>query len=422
MTQILILAGTAAITRRISALPGHQVASVDKEIVEKHAREGDIETLLTRDLGALPEIVIIGDAMPLQEALSIGSLIDRVLPGVELMLISEPDAETALNAMRSGVREIISPLVTDEELLAIVHRAADNLSSRLKPHLAPTVVADIAQSTVIVVISPKGGVGKSTIATNLAVGLGRRAPTHAVLVDLDIQFGDAATLLDLDPAHSIADAFGTSAAMDTLILKTFLTAHPGGFYVLAGDDSPTVGDHVRSADVKHLIDQLASQFRYVVVDTGAGLGEHTLAALEKADEVIIVSSMDVTSIRAVRKELDVLSELDLLPARRHVALNFSDRNAGLTVKDVETVIGMPVAVSVPRSGDVTVAGNRGEALMMAKKPGPVAKAITKLVDAVFDGVPLALPAPPAPVATADVAGVADEPKPSKKKMGRRRKP
>lgn len=406
MTNILILAGTAAITRRISALSGNDVVSLDKEIVEKHARVADIEKLLRRDSGLLPEIVVLGDAMPQNEALGIGALIDQVLPGVELMLISEPDADTALNAMRSGVREIISLSLTDDEMAILFHRAAENLTSRLKPNLAATVVSDIANSTIVVVASAKGGVGKSTIASNLAVGLARHAPMETVLVDLDIQFGDAATLLDLEPAHSIADAFGTSAAMDTLILKTFLTVHPSGLYVLAGDDSPTVSDRVSSSHVRHLLEQLTSQFRYVVVDTGAGLSEHTLAALEKADDVVIVSSMDVTSIRAVRKELDVLGELGLLPSKRHVVLNFSDRNAGLTVRDVENVIGVSVSVVVPRSPDVTVAGNRGEALVMAKKAGPVAKAILKLVETVAEDEP-------------------DEEAPKRKvsrKLGRRRKP
>jgi pilus assembly protein CpaE len=109
--------------------------------------------------------------------------------------------------------------------------------------------------------------------------------------------------------------------------------------------------------------------------------------LEESDEVVVVSSMDVTSIRAVRKELDILGELDLLPHRRHILLNFADRNAGLTVRDVENVVGLPVSVVVPRSPDVTVAGNRGESLMLAKKPGSVAKAISQLVGAVADDGP-----------------------------------
>jgi pilus assembly protein CpaE len=387
MTHILVLAAGDDTARRISVLEGHEVVVVEREIVEKHARVGDIDMLLSRESGMLPEIVVLGEAMVLSEVLQLAIVIDRLVPTAEIMLVGEPSAETAFAAMRAGVREIIGPNTSDDELAQMLHRAANNVSDRLKPHLTSDVEGAVARSTTVVVMSAKGGVGKSTVATALSVGLARRAPMSTVLVDLDIQFGDAATLLDLAPEHSIADAFGSAAAMDTLILKTFLTAHPAGFYVLAGDESPTVGDHVRPADVKHLLKQLASQFRYVVVDTGAGLSDHTLAALEESDEVVVVSSMDVTSIRAVRKELDVLGELDLLPRRRHILLNFADRNAGLTVHDVENVVGLPVSVVVPRSPDVTVAGNRGESLMLAKKPGPVAKAVGQLVAMVAEDEP-----------------------------------
>lgn len=388
MTHILVLSAGSDIARRISRLSGHEVVLVDREIVEKHARAGDLDVLLSRDAGMLPEIVVLGEAMERQEALRLAKHIDRLVPTAELMLVGEPDAETAFAAMRAGVREIIDSRTPDEELATIMHRAAENVSHRLKPHLGLGADGAVARSTTVVVMSAKGGVGKSTVATGLAVGLAQHAPMSTVLVDLDIQFGDAATLLDLTPEHSIADAFGSSAARDTLVLKTFLTAHPAGFYVLAGAESPTVGDHPRPADVKHLLKQLASQFRYVVVDTGAGLSDQTLAALEGADEVVVVSSMDVTSIRAVRKELDLLGELDLLTVRRRVLVNFADRNSGLTVQDVEKVVGLPVGVVVPRSPDVTVAGNRGESLMLAKKPGPVAKAIGQLVKAVAEGDPV----------------------------------
>lgn len=387
MTHILVLAAENESAARISRLEGHEVVVVEREIVEKHARVGDVDVLLSREAGMLPEIVVLGEAMALPEALRLAVVIDRLVPTAEIMLIGEQNAENAFAAMRSGVREIIAPNSTDDELAAILHRAANNVSDRLKPHLAQGVESTVTRSTTVTVMSAKGGVGKSTVATSLAAGLARHAPMSTVLVDLDVQFGDAATLLDLTPEHTIADGFSSAAAMDTLILKTFLTAHSAGFYVLAGDESPTVGDHVRPADVKHLLKQLASQFRYVVVDTGAGLSDHTLAALEESDDAVVIASMDVTSIRAVRKELDVLGELDLLPARRHVVLNFVDRNTGLTVQDVEKVIGVPVSVVVPRSADVTVAGNRGESLMVAKKPGPVAKALNQLVHSIADDAP-----------------------------------
>lgn len=378
MTNILILAGAEDMNKVVSSMPDHHVRAVQRKDVELLGRPGDIGKLLEMAEGALPEIVILGSEAPLGEALSIAQMLDTGFPTIELMLVAEADAEIALRAMRVGVREILPPTITSDELKVLLHRASSTVSSRLSARSGSSGTELVDESRVIVVASPKGGVGKSTIATNLAVALASEHPMETVLVDLDIQFGDCASLLDLEPVHSVADAFSTAAALDTLVLKTFLTVHSGGFYVLCGAESPTVGDNVSADHIKRLLGQLSSQFRNVVVDTSAGLNEHTLAALEEADDVILVSTMDVSSIRALRREIDVLSELALLPISRHVVLNMADRNSGLVVRDVEGVLGMPVDVVIPRAPEVPVAGNRGEPLMLAKRAGPAAKALTKL--------------------------------------------
>jgi pilus assembly protein CpaE len=380
MTNILVLAANADLTRQIQAIPGHTVVLVGREQVDHITRLDGAESVLGLDPENMPAIVILGDEIPVGEALSIAQNLDTDFPAVELMLIAKADTELALRAMRVGVREIAEPTIAGDELKVLLHRASGNVSNRLKSHLGggdgPDLVRD---SRVIVIASPKGGVGKSTIAANLAIALAATAPMETVLVDLDVQFGDAASLLNLQPTHSIADAFGTTAALDTLILKTFLTVHPAGFYVLCGSESPTFSDKVSGAHIKRLLHQLSAQFRNVIVDTSAGLNEHTLAALEAASEVILVSSMDVSSIRSVRKAVEVLSELNLLPMSRHVVLNFADRRSGLSVRDVEAVIGMPVDVAFPRSADVPVCGNRGEPFMLKKRGGPIAKSMNVLV-------------------------------------------
>jgi len=378
MTNILMLAANEELTQQIQAIPGHKVVVVDREQVDHIVRLDGAESVLGLDPKNMPEIVILGDEVPVGEALSIAQNLDTDFPEIDLVLIANVDTELALRAMRVGVREIVPPKITNDELKVLLHRASSNVSSRLRPQLGGEAHGVAEESRVVVVVSPKGGVGKSTISANLAVALAAEAPLETVLVDLDIQFGDAASLLNLKPAHSIADAFGTSAALDSLILKTFLTVHPAGFYVLCGAESPTVSDHVSSAHVKRLLHQLSAQFRNVIVDTSAGLNEHTLSALEEASDVILVSSMDVSSIRGLRKAIDVLSELNLLPASRHVVLNFADRRSGLAVRDVEAVIGMPVDVVMPRSSEVPVAGNRGEPFML-KRGGTMSKPMRRLV-------------------------------------------
>lgn len=384
MTNIVALAPGASLVRAFESVPEHHVKIVDRDQVNHLTRPENLDVLLRQYAMGLPEIVVLGDDVPIGKALSIARMLDIAMPQIELLLVAEADTELVLRSMRVGIREILAPSIGGDELKVLLHRASSNVNKRHARYPTDDAMFTVERSRVIVVVSAKGGVGKSTVAVNTAVGLAQVAPMETVLVDLDIQFGDVATLLDLKPTHSIADAFRTTAVRDTLILRTFLSVHPAGLYVLAGAGSPTVGDRVNASHVKRLLKHLSSQFRYVVVDTGAGLDEHTLAALEEANDVVIVTNMDVASIRAVRKEVDVLAELDLLPASRQLVLNMADRQSGLTTQDVEAVVGMPVSVVLPRSTDVPLAGNLGQPFMLAKKPGAVAKAMKHLLGLLSD--------------------------------------
>ena len=155
-----------------------------------------------------------------------------------------------------------------------------------------------------------------------------------MLVDLDVQFGDCASALGLTPEYTLPDAVHGPASEDTMVLKTFLTQHPSGLFAVCGAESPAAGDTVRGEDVTRLLASLAREFRYVVVDTAPGLSEQTLAALDRATDVVMLTSMDVPGVRGLRKELDVLRELAMIPAGRHVVMNFADPKGGLSVRDV----------------------------------------------------------------------------------------
>ena len=138
------------------------------------------------------------------------------------------------------------------------------------------------------------------------------------------------------PEYTLPDAVRGPASEDTMVLKTFLTQHPSGLYAVCGAESPAAGDTVAGEDVSRLLALLAREFRYVVVDTAPGLSEQTLAALDRATDVVMLTSMDVPGVRGLRKELDVLRELCMIPAGRHVVMNFADPKGGLSVRDVET--------------------------------------------------------------------------------------
>ncbi len=245
--------------------------------------------------------------------------------------------------------------------------------------VAPVDVGTRISHQVIAVVAAKGGVGKTTVATNLAVGLARQAPLSVVLVDADVQFGDVATALSLAPARTLLDAVTAAAAEDAMVLKAYLTPHPDGYYIVCGAASPADGDRVSGEQLGHLISQLTEIFRFVIIDTAPGLGEHALAALEAATDAVFLCDMSVPSARGLRKEIAVLTAVGIMPSARHVVLNFADRMSGLSVRDIEATIGVPVDIAVPRSSAVTLSTNLGVPLLQAGKKNPASAALNQLV-------------------------------------------
>ena len=339
----------------------------------------------------VPDVLILGPEVETSQTLAVAARVDGQFPWVSIVLVAESAPELWPDAMRAGVREIVAPDAEPDEVRLAIARARQITADR-RHAAVPAGVPDLASGPetgrIIAIISPKGGVGKTTVASNLAVGLARLAPLDTVLVDLDVQFGDIASAMQLIPDRTLTDAVQAAAANDSLVLKSYLTTHPSGCYVVCGPPTPVEGDRVTGEEVGALLQQLASEFRYVIADTAPGLGEQALAAIEHATDAVIVCGMDVPSLRGLRTELAVLAELDMIPGTRHVVLNFADRRGGLSVRDAEASIGMPVDLVLPKSSAVTLSTNRGIPLLQDKSRDPVAKGLQKLVrrfDAAYTG-------------------------------------
>jgi pilus assembly protein CpaE len=325
-----------------------------------------------------PEVLILGPDLPVDEALRLATVLDVQVPDLMVLLVSEPDPTLILQAMRAGVRDVLSPSADPAQLRVLLERACQSFANRHRTGQQGT--AENHKGAVIGVFSPKGGVGKTTIATNLAVGLGKLAPMSVVLVDLDLQFGDVASGLYLNPEHTVTDAVSPAASQDTLVLKAFLTVHPASIYALCAPASPVEADYITPEQITRLLEQLAEEFQYVVVDTAPGLPEIGLAAIEACTDIVWVSAMDIPSVRGLRSGMDILRQLEILPERRHVVLNMADSKCGLTVQDIESTIGAPVDVSVPRSRAVALSTNRGMPVLLDAKKDPAAKGLSQLVD------------------------------------------
>jgi pilus assembly protein CpaE len=241
----------------------------------------------------------------------------------------------------------------------------------------PAPVVDTG-ANVIVVVSPKGGSGKTMLSTNLAYGLAQRHPGTVALVDLDVQFGDVGTALRLNAQYSIAEAVHNPT--DPIHVKSYLTPHDAGFWVLGAPANPIDADDVKPEAVKLVLETLRLEFDWLVIDTGAGVDDHTLTALELASQVILVATTDVAAIHGVRKLVDVLDQLNFPAERQVVVLNRANARVGLSVEDIERTVGRRVEGRIPSARVVPTSMNLGSAILEDNARSNVGRAINDLID------------------------------------------
>ena len=385
MSRIVVVTQLADLEQRLRTAAGSGVQTFGSGALAIDARQ-----LLNQVLDADGvEVVVLGPDVPATEALMLATSFDRHYPSISVVFVAELSPDGLLSAVRAGVRDVVAPNVDLDELVSVIDRASSAALDRRRAMTAAEL--EPVHRRVIAVVSPKGGSGKTTVATNIAVALALADPLSTVVVDLDVQFGDVATALGVVPEHCLTDAVAGVASEDSMVLKTFLSAHSTGLFALCGSDSPGEGDEVTGAQVTMLLRLLSQQFRYVVVDTAPGLSEQTLAALDCATDAVLLSSMDVPGVRGLRKEIQLLRELNLMPTSAHVVMNFADSRGGLSAADVATTIGTPIDVLVPRSRAVPSSTNQGLPLLQVQSKDPAAAALRQLVRRLSPVVPAIKP-------------------------------
>lgn len=336
-----------------------------------------------------PAVVVVGPGVTPQVGLALAESLDLLFPEICVVLVAKATTRLWELALRAGVREIIPVGADDGQVSEALSRAGAAAARRQASSGTAALREEAPRGRVITVMAPKGGAGKTTVSTNLATHLALAAPGRAVIVDLDLQFGDVASALGLGPQSTVADAARLGNQLDSTSLKVFLEPHPSGLYALAGPHFPAEAEEVSASTVGHIIDILAAEFDYIVIDTGAGLDEYALAAAERADDLVLVCVTDVPSVRGLRKALDAIDLLGMTKPRRHLVLNRSDDKVGLSPGDVEATIGVPVEASVPTSRSIQISINQGAPVVSSDPRSPAGRALAGLATRFVNEAPQA---------------------------------
>jgi pilus assembly protein CpaE len=341
---------------------------------------GTIEALAGR-LSGRPMVGVFGPTFADHEGLTtIEKLVGDHPEFGAVLLTDEDSADLYRHALRSGVRDVLPVRVETAQLMESVSRVALSLAPAPRRPAEPST-PPTALGRVVTVFSTKGGSGKSVLAVNLAVLLAQRSDQPVVLIDADLQFGDAAVMLRLTPEHTVAEAVSSVDRLDTVALQALLLRHDeSGVLVLPGPLDPAVADQILARDLVQVVEVARSLAAYVVIDTAAYFNDAVLSLLELSDDILLVAGMDIPSIKNARIGLQTLRLLDIPVTKVRLVLNRANSKVKLEVSEVERALELRAEVLVPSDIAVPQSVNKGTPVVLDSPRSPVSKALRKLAD------------------------------------------
>lgn len=320
------------------------------------------------------QVIVVGADVRLAEAARLAEDLRVTHPGVGVLLLRDRvDVDTLNEALRSGIRDVVDAR-DGAELAAAMRRSAE-LSTALRGGM----LGDVA-GKVVTVFSAKGGVGKTTLATNLAVYLASTgAPT--LLVDLDVMFGDVAISLQLNPGASLADAVPMLGRVDIAAIQSLVVHHdPSGLDVIATPIDPGESESIPGELTSEVLRVARQKYQYVVVDTPPSITEHVLSAFDVTDLAILVATLDIPAIKNMRIAINTLDTLGADPNARMLVLNRSTEKVGLSPAEVEGALHAQIRHQIPHSLDVPASVNRGVPLVSQQPKHAFSTAVRALAD------------------------------------------
>jgi pilus assembly protein CpaE len=314
------------------------------------------------------------------------------------VVVTGADATPALisHAVSAGARGFILRPFQADELQNTIREAHGNLSELRRLQRGDTTPAR-GRGEIIAVYSPKGGVGCTTIATNLSVALGQRTKRPVAIVDLDLQFGDVGVALDLRSANSVIDLVEHADEIDARLIEDVFVRHESGVRALVAPEHVGAAETADAGRIVHAIEALREHFGYIVCDLWSSLDDLSLGILRAADRIVLVTTPEVPALKNIRR---VTAATTLLSDERTlIVLNRHPGKAGVSIADVERNLGRRVGSTIPSEGvGVTDAINQGISMFDSRARVRAGRSYMRLADALLHES--------RPIAAADIAAPA----------------
>ena len=321
----------------------------------------------------LPQLMIIEMETDQNKTFSRIQAIRSASPNTEIFVTApNTHADVLLHLLRSGVQEFLPQPFYKEDLQSALKRFAERYKNS-HPLLTK-------RGKLINLLGSKGGIGTTTIAVNLAVSLQETHPTNSVaLVDLNLQFGDAALFLDLEPTHTFGDIMSDPSRLDETFLSSTLSQHESGLYLLPSAERVEEMGEWTLECVERSLELLQSMFDYVVLDSGHMLDDVTVTSLNRTSTLLVVSTLTLPVVRNTKRLVTLLTELNYPSESIKVIVNRYKSKHEISLRDFEESLEQKPLCTIPN--DYVTASNsinKGMTLADVRQRARITKSIQKL--------------------------------------------
>jgi pilus assembly protein CpaE len=326
-----------------------------------------------------PDVIVVSLEEPVARPLKSIEALTIAAPETPVVVVSSlVDKEYLRRAMVAGARDFLGHPLTQDELAKTITSLVE--VERKRKALSQDVLENGHRGDLIAVFSGKGGVGKSTLATNLAVSMAIEAKQkqRVAIVDLDLLLGDVAIMLDVTPERTLADLVPLVDKLDPDLLRSFLHVHSSGTKVLCAPTRVEDGESLNPERVRRVLDVMARTFDYVVVDLPRTFDDRVVTALDMANTILLVTSYDVPCLKSTKVVLDTLRAWRYSEDKLKLVINHANRTNGFGPGEAERALDYPVFWKVPSDFAVANTSNHGKPFVQGQPTTKLAQNLSGL--------------------------------------------
>jgi pilus assembly protein CpaE len=371
-TLRIILADDSPVER---AAIWRQLASPNVELVGE-ANLGPEAVQLVQQLK--PNAVLVSFEEPLARAIRTIESIAMSVPETAVVAVSSlGDRDSLRRAMTAGSRDYLVRPFESDEVVRLIAELRDFEGKRRR--LSEQTNGSGSGGTAVTVFGAKGGIGRTMLATNLAVALALQDEQRVALVDLDVHLGDVALLLGVAPERTLIDLIPVIDKLDSDLLRGYVGNHASGLKVLAAPSRPEDGEAIQPSHVRTILQVLLRTYDYVVIDTPRQLNDNVIAALDMSSLVCFVASNQLSCLKSTQLCLDMmLTNWAYSNDKVKLILNQAHNGSGVPLKEAPTAIDYPVFWKIPYDSGPVAAAEWGKPFVLGRPKAKISRNVTSL--------------------------------------------